>query len=635
MLAFAATAGLLWGCGDTPALGAPCTDGCGDFACLEHPSFPGGVCTQVCGTCPAGSACTPGFGPAVCLPVCSRNDDCDRGFQCFSGVCRPPCTLPAECGDDRSRCIEGACVPPACADSAECRPGEQCLLATCTTVPGGGLNLPTGNSCARAIDCESAICLDAARGGTCAAPCVNRSGCGFDEVCAPVPIDLDGDGRFDAAPGACLEGDASRAFVGTQCADDTECETLTCVDGLCTEGCGTTVDCLGGWSCVEALVQETAVARVCGFAPLAGAVRTDRVELGVTTATGSGSSESRFLAVPTDAVSVTLLGTVADRDRQFGFNVVRDPTATVYSVGDLLLWNDQPVRWVPQDTFEQIQMVIPNSTPDRILLRPGRLDLSVFSFDGATEVELAALIKRSPTLEVDRGTLDLNVFLVGVGLGAAEASSDPRLQGALDELRAIYQAASITIGRTEYFEIGGSDAAELSVLESTVGPGSELTRLLRLSAGRTETAVNVFLVRGILEMVDGSVALGVAGGIPGPPAIHGTGHSGVVVSFDPTIVGTGPDSARVVGQIMAHEIGHYLGLFHTRERETPCVAGTGPTAGNPCAPFGGEDVVADTAYDDGENLMWFALGGADGRTFNTALSLGQGFVMRRNPVVLP
>ena len=53
---------------------------------------------------------------------------------------------------------------------------------------------------------------------------------------------------------------------------------------------------------------------------------------------------------------------------------------------------------------------------------------------------------------------------------------------------------------------------------------------------------------------------------------------------------------------------------------------------DPCAPFGGGDTLVDTERLDGTNLMWYALGGADGRTYNVALSEGQGYVIRRNPL---
>ena len=80
----------------------------------------------------------------------------------------------------------------------------------------------------------------------------------------------------------------------------------------------------------------------------------------------------------------------------------------------------------------------------------------------------------------------------------------------------------------------------------------------------------------------------------------------------------------------AHETGHYLGLFHSSERARPCEPGETPGEDD-CGPFGAGDTLADTAYGDRDNLMYYRIvdGGA-----NHALSAGQAFVLRRNPLVV-
>ena len=66
--------------------------------------------------------------------------------------------------------------------------------------------------------------------------------------------------------------------------------------------------------------------------------------------------------------------------------------------------------------------------------------------------------------------------------------------------------------------------------------------------------------------------LGISSGLPGPVGLHGTQASGVVASTE--LLGTqiqDPFTGEIVegteltGLIVAHEIGHYLGLFHTSD----------------------------------------------------------------------
>src|SRR5262249_37153267 len=102
----------------------------------------------------------------------------------------------------------------------------------------------------------------------------------------------------------------------------------------------------------------------------------------------------------------------------------------------------------------------------------------------------------------------------------------------------------------------------------------------------------------------------ISGGIPGAALLHGTIHSGVAVNASPAIYPLGGEQ---LGGVMAHEIGHFLGLYHSTERAMVLY---------------GDDPLADTMTDDKTNLMYYvALSSA--RT----LSKGQGFVMLRSALV--
>ncbi len=74
--------------------------------------------------------------------------------------------------------------------------------------------------------------------------------------------------------------------------------------------------------------------------------------------------------------------------------------------------------------------------------------------------------------------------------------------------------------------------------------------------------INLFFVA---DFLDDPGTLGVAAGIPGPVGIDGTHGSGVVLSVEGHMNGRGEVLTGMLGETMAHEVGHQLGLFHTTE----------------------------------------------------------------------
>lgn len=613
----------------------PCGSG---LSCVENDLYPGGYCTSTCDVdpCGAGASCDTSTSPPVCLATCGSAADCRDGYQCWRGSCRPLCRGDSDCGDGAAGCgPSGLCEGPECSVDADCGLGKRCQMGACVELPppvdAGDVGAPAGTPCTRDDECEGRVCLPAALGGVCSLECTRP------EDCFVFPSEAGCSAL--AEPGArtvCVVGPPGGAGVGEGCSTDDDCLARICQDGQCSEVCSDTDQCVPGTRCVdlERAGAGGATFLGCGYPSFSGRIDTYEVDYGVRDIQ-AGFGEMLTLATPPDAVSVTFQARqTRGPDHDISFLSVTDPDGLqLFDVGEIVMLNDQPIRWLPSETFDVASMLVPNTTPDRVTFVPGIHHWSVGPIPTASgdttsaSLRLSALVKRARGGAVTTARVDLNIFIVGIsGLSAANADTNSKLQGALTRLDAILSPTGVTVGAVRYFDITGADATRYQVIDSADGIDSELSGLFRLSGSGAARGVNIFLVRSISGGSGGGFrALGIAGGIPGPAGIHGTGHSGIVASFSDAVVGSGTTGANVVGQIFAHEMGHYVGLFHSTEQARPCGAGEVPSDTNVCAPFGGGDQLADTRRGDNGNLMYWSIVGSG---TNTELSDGQGHVYR-------
>lgn len=222
----------------------------------------------------------------------------------------------------------------------------------------------------------------------------------------------------------------------------------------------------------------------------------------------------------------------------------------------------------------------------------------------AGAVRVMVHVKRAAAGLPDSGVLDLNLHFSGAqGLTAESAQTDASFQGWLESMRAIYQQVGIALGEITYRDV---DPA-YQVIETLDGVDSDLQAMFSESDADSDAA-NLFFVDELSADALGGfgVILGIAGGIPGPIA-QGSWRSGVAIAIKPI-----PGAPAGVDTTMAHEMGHYLGLFHTSEQ-----AFFGPQLHDP---------LPDTPDNDASYLM-FNTGSGD------KLSEWQGRVMRSNPWV--
>ena len=211
-------------------------------------------------------------------------------------------------------------------------------------------------------------------------------------------------------------------------------------------------------------------------------------------------------------------------------------------------------------------------------------------------VDVVVHYRTSPAI---RGRLDVSLYFSGAGnVTAASAPSDPFIQDALQAVRTIYQQANISIGAVSYYDIDPSYRTISGVVD---GSSAQLEEMFTLSANRGP-GLHFFFVDRFEGGLGGNIA-GVAGGLPGAPLAPGSLGAGVAVS----IAAAGNDSG-VLGHVMAHEGGHWLGLFHTVEL------------------IGSADQMPDTPEGQASDpfLMFPAVGGG------TQVSANQATVMRHH-----
>ena len=238
----------------------------------------GGHCYEKCDTtlpkpCPPGFICvTLDDGQSVCMPIgggnigCREDVECDYGYECVDGFCRPLPTPPDGTCPDGGISFEDYCYQ-GCADG-DCPPGYTCIVTpngpACLPIGGGG-----NNNCSEDNDCEEGYeCVD----GHCVPKkCTENSDCpsGYkchEGTCFP----LCGPDGIDCPPGhICVSiggGDTVCMPDGhgqNGCHKDTDCDPgFECVDGECVPiRCDGT--CEGDLDCYEGICYEKCNDGIC------------------------------------------------------------------------------------------------------------------------------------------------------------------------------------------------------------------------------------------------------------------------------------------------------------------------------------------------------------------------------------
>jgi len=267
-------------------------------------------------------------------------------------------------------------------------------------------------------------------------------------------------------------------------------------------------------------------------------------------------------------------------------------------------------------------------TNPSVAVEEGDWTINMMSGATAIDVDLTAIVKGAAATD---NTIDLNLYFAGLdGLDGSTAQTDEGFQAIIAQVNTIYSGAGLSVRAINYFDVQDE---KYSVIDND----AEMQEMYTTVGRKSEQAVNIFFVADLPY-------LGLAGGVPSPPILQGTLKSGVsanmssymaaVAAQDQTMI---DEASEEVVRIVAHETGHFLGLFHTVEKNGLALGGEG---------INGEDPLSDTttcpdsADADGNNQLGpteCAGQGADNLMFWSpppgayALTAQQSTIMLANP----
>ncbi|MRG90821.1 hypothetical protein GF068_02615 [Polyangium spumosum] len=242
--------------------------------------------------------------------------------------------------------------------------------------------------------------------------------------------------------------------------------------------------------------------------------------------------------VPDRAIGLTVVVGVPDLNDIIGINRLRPPSGESVIFNYALPGKTNPVfanyGWVgganPQSDAA-------NAWP----MQQGQWRIALGDDDGSvTKAHVDLWIRRTKDGLFHGGVVDVNVFL------APNASTQSYVNQVLAEMFIDY--AGLDLGKVNFFSLPSS--------ATTIGTFEEYRQLLASSAGIGDApALNLFVTGSF--GADFGDAIGIAGGIPGSPARHGTTMSGV--AYMPS------GNPEYDASVLRHEVGHLAGLFHTTE----------------------------------------------------------------------
>ncbi|MBF0311078.1 MAG: hypothetical protein HQL56_16305 [Magnetococcales bacterium] len=320
------------------------------------------------------------------------------------------------------------------------------------------------------------------------------------------------------------------------------------------------------------------------------------------TALGGGvyQSDAGLLTLPANALSFVLHlqgSSVGTRTR---FNALKDPNGSTVSISHA----DCPTG------AQYCNLLVPQKPGVSVTTGQWQYWLQSNSSSGGTFS--VSVSTRAGTLS-GGAYVTVQPYLTGTRFTTAQVSA------AMERLRSTYANNGVTVTVNTPITISGSSYASVSTNYNNSTTGALISQG---SAG----VVNLFFVE---DFLDGDTSLlGLVPNIPGSLGVAGN-YDGFLINVSAHLVGVNLDTS-FLGDTAAHEMGHFMGLYHTTESDgssydilddTPrCTTDTNRD---------GLYSLSECLNSDGHNLMfWQGSSGTD----QTTLTSDQQHVLRYSPI---